>query len=408
MSNILRPIILVLATFYFMPIHANNGLRVFTSGNADSNAVHSFVVVPNKAQIPEGITSQAKKGFLKKQLPFKIEILDEIDDVHQVQWKVTIRHNDFGRIRVKSDYSGKKVVRSESTTWTSFRLNKKTPDRHILVFEPRAQKHKSAIYKKGKPLPSKGVSSGGGTESIAVTGRNPRLAYQVEAAIINSAGKTIQRYSTSMVMDNKDLIRQEYINHYGIPRATAGAAGDLPVPTRTDIKTIPSKPLGYDGLPLTESEYELIIEDGAVKLAAEILKTFEHMKHYYRQPGNELKDLNDKIVTIPNSKLWLSSGWRNPERNEWFSDALNGAHQLGAAIDLMPNEIPRKKNAAIVYWVLWESIKSIPDQHRIFAQLEALALPMRDSSFLIDIEPRNGIPDAFDTADHLHINLVNE
>jgi len=408
MPNFLRLTLLVLAAFHFMPVHAQDGLRVFTSGDAESNAALSFVVVPNKVEIPEGITSQAKKGFLKKQLPFKIEITDEIDDGHQVQWKVTIRQNSFGRIRVKSDYSGKKVVGSSSTTWTSFKLDKKISDRHILVFEPRAQKHKSSVYKKGKPVSSKGVSRGGGTESVAVMDRNPRLAYQVDATIINSAGKTIKRYSASMEMDNKDLIRQEYINHYGIPRATAGAAGKLPVPTRADIKTIPSKPQGYAGPPLTESEYELIIEDGAVKLASEILKAFEDMKSYYRQPGSKLKDLNGKVVTIPNSKLWLSSGWRNPERNEWFSDALNGAHQLGAALDLMPNEIPRQRKAAIVYWVLWESIKSIPDQHRIFAQLEALTVPMRDSSFMIDIEPRNGIPDAFDTADHLHINLLNE
>lgn len=408
MPNILRLTLLVVAIFHFMTVHAEDGLQVFTSGNAESNALHSFVVVPNKVKIPEGITSQSKKGFLKKQLPFKIEILDEIDDAHQVQWKVTIRQNDFGRIRVKSDYSGKKAVGSESTTWTSFKLSKKIPERHILIFEPRAQKHKSAVYKKGKPLSSQGVTRGGGTESIAVTGRNPRLSYQVDVAIINSAGKTIHRYSTSMEMDNKDLIRQEYINHYGIPRATAGAAGKLPVPTRADIKTIPAKPKGYDGPPLTESEYELIIEAGAVKLASQILEAFEDMKRYYRQPGSELKDLNGKVVTIPDSRLWLSSGWRNPERNEWFSDALNGAHQLGAALDLMPNEIPRKRNAAIVYWVLWESIKSIPDQHRIFAQLEALTVPMRESSFTVDIEPKNGIPDAFDTADHLHINLLNE
>jgi hypothetical protein len=408
MPNILRLTLLVVVIFHFMSVHAKDGLQVFTSGNAESNAVHSFVVVPNKVQIPEGITSQARKGFLKKQLPFEIEILDEIEDSHKVQWKVTIRQNDFGRIRVKSDYLGKKVVGSESTIWTSFKLDKKIPDRHILVFEPRAQKHKSSVYKKGKPVSSQGVSRGGGTESISITGRNPRLAYQVDATIINLEGKTIQRYSTSMEMDNKDLIRQEYINHYGIPRATAGAAGKLSVPTRADIKTIPSKPPGYAGPPLTESEYELIIEDGAVKLASEILKAFEDTKRYYRKPGNELKDLNGKIVTIPNSRLWLSSGWRNPERNEWFSDALNGAHQLGAALDIMPNEIPRQTNAAIVYWVLWESIKSIPDQHHIFAQLEALTVPMRDSSFVIDIEPKNGIPDAFDTADHLHINLLNE
>ena len=406
MSIPLRLIVLVVIIIQLSTARAEDGLRVFTSDFAESNALQSFVVVPGKVQIPGGITSQSEKSILKKQSPFKIEILDEIEDNHQVQWKVTIPHNEFGRIRVISDYSGNKKVGANSTIWTSFKLNKKIPERHILVFEPRTQKHKSPIYKKGKPAPSSDRSRGGGTESIEVKNRNPRLAYLVDATIFNSAGKTIRRFSTSMKMDNKDLIRQEYINHFGIARATDGGSGKLPVPNRHDIKTLLPNPAGYDGLPLTESEYELIIDDGAAKLASEILIAYEDKRRYYQHPDSPLKDLNGNILIIPDSRLWLSSGWRNPERNEWFSDALNGTHQLGTALDLMPNEIPRTKNAAIVYWVLWESINLIPDQHRIFAQLEVLTKPMRASSFVVDIEPKNGIPDAFDTADHLHINLV--
>lgn len=403
----LRLIMLVVFTIHLTTALAKEGLQVFTSSNAESNALQSFVVVPDKVKIPEGITSQSQKEFLAKQLPFKIELLDEIEDAHQVQWKVTILQNAFGQIRIKSTHAGKNQVGADTTSWTSDRLGKKAPDRHILIFEPLIQKHDFASYKKEEANHSSGISRGG-TASIAIKGRNPRLAYRVEASIINVSGETIRSYTSSIEMDNKDLLRQEYINHFGIALASAGALKKLPVPSRADIKTIPPRPQGYDGTALTESEYGLMIEGGAVKLASQILEAYESKKHFYHQAGNQLRDLNGNIFTIPDSRLWISSGWRNPELDEWFSEGLNGSHQLGTALDLIPNEIPRTRNAAIVYWVLWESIKSMPNKHRVFAQLESLAVPGRKSSFIIDIEPKNGIPDAFDTADHLHINLLNE
>ena len=406
MPFILRLAILVVSSFMHTALAAEEGLRVFTSDNPESNALRSFIVTPAKYEIPHGISRPAPDPVLKKQPPFRIEILDEISDDQYTQWSVTITKNYFGRIRVRSDYSGKKKVGEVSTNWTSFRLDRVVKDRHILLFEPRQQRHLSRVYKKGKPISSSGVANGGGTEFIDVEGRNPQLTYEVEGRILDAKGKIIKRYNTRLQMDKKDMIRQEYINHYKIPRATEGESGKLPVPTRQEIRMIKEKPEGFEGNTFTESEYQLIIEDGAIELSRLILDAYERIKEFHRQPGNQLKDLNGAPLTIPDSRLWLSSGWRNPERNEWFSTALNGSHQLGAALDIMPNEIPRQKNAAIVYWILWKAVKSIPDQHRFFVQLEALTVPVRPASFKIDIEPKNGIPDAFDKADHLHINLV--
>lgn len=406
MRQFLRLILLVVSLTSHTAFATGDGLSVFTSDNSESNAARSFIVVPEKFEIPHGISAPALQSVLTKQSPFLIEILDKIEDSQIVQWSITITRNDFGRIWVLSDYSGKKKVGEVNTVWTSFKLDQNVVDRHILKFHPRSQKHKSDVYKKGKPTSANGVSNGGGTKSINIEGRNPWLTYEVEGRILNASNKIIKRYNVTLQMDHKDLIRQEYINHYRIPRATAGESGKLPVPTRNEIKLVPPVPDGYAGNRLTESDYELVIEDGALELSKLILDAYERMKKYYRQPGNELKNLNGTPLKIPDSRLWLSSGWRNPERNEWFSSALNGAHQLGAALDLMPNEIPRKEAAAIVYWVLWNAVESVPDQHRFFAQLEALTVPMRPASFKLDIEPRNGIPDAFDKADHLHINLV--
>jgi len=406
MPHIQRLIILVVSSFMVFAAIADEGLRVFTSDNPQSNALRSFIVVPARFEISQGISLTAADPVLKKQPPFRIEILDQIRNEQYVQWSINIIRNDFGRIRIKSDYSGQKTVGETSTNWTSFKLDSLVRDRHILLFEPRQQIHYSRVYKKGKPISANGVSNGGGTEFIDVEGRNPRLTYEVEARILKATGEIIKRYSTKLQMDDKDLIRQEYINHYNIPRSTAGESGRLPVPTRDEIKIVTEKPQYFDGNSFSESEYHLIIENGAIKLSKLVFDAFEDMKKFLRKPGNELRDLNGSPLTIPQSRLWLSSGWRNPERNEWFSAALNGSHQLGSALDVMPNEIPRQKDAAIIYWVLWKAVESMPDQHLFFAQLEALTVPMRPASFKLDIEPKNGIPDAFDQADHLHINLV--
>lgn len=406
MLQILRLIILVVSIAIQIASAASEGLSVFTSDDPQSNALHSFVVVPARYEIPQGINKQPEISVLKKQSPFRIELLDSVADDEFVQWSITIAKNSFGGIRVRSNFSGKKVVGKISTIWTSFRLDKPIKDRQILIFEPRQQKHLPRIYKKGKPVSANVVSDGGGTKFIDIEGRNPRLTYEIEGRILNPAGKLIKSYSTTLQMDDKDLIRQEYINHYKISRSTAGEAGNLSTPIRDEIKLLPSGLSGYDGNTLSDSEYELFIENGVIDLSRQILDAYKSMKEFHRIPGNELKDLNGQSLMIPDSRLWLSSGWRNPERNEWFSDALNGTHQLGTAFDLMPNEIPRKKEAAIVYWVLWRAVESLQDRQRIFAKLKGFNMPLRPLSFKLDIEPKNGIPDAFDKADHLHINLV--
>lgn len=406
MILILRLITLVVSTAMFNAASASEGLGVFTSDDPESNSLRSFIVVPARYKFPHGINKPAAIPELIKQAPFRIELLDEVRDDEFVQWSITITKNAFGRIRVRSNYSGKKKVGQVSTNWTSYRLDKPVKDRQILIFEPRQQKHHPGVYKKGRPVSTKSASKGGGTGSIDVEGRNPRLSYEVEGRILDSNGNLVKSYKTTLQMDDKDLIRQEYLNHYGIPRWTVGDSGKLSIPTRDEIKLIPDRPDGYEGNRLSESEYQLIIEDGAIDLSKQILDAYDSMKALLRKPGNEFKDLNGEPLSIPDSRLWLSSGWRNPEQNEWFSSALNGSHQLGTALDLMPNEIPRKKEAAIVYWVLWKAVESISDQQRFFAQLEALDAPVRPTSFKLDIEPRNGIPDAFDKADHLHINLV--
>ncbi len=202
------------------------------------------------------------------------------------------------------------------------------------------------------------------------------------------------------------MVRQEYINHYKINRYGRGGYGDLPVPLREELSSIPSMPANLLGIALSESRYGLMIDDGLTELAVSVAKVFESAKQKYKSEGLAFADLNKNPLPVPKSELWLSGGWRNPERNEWYSNALNGIHQRGGAIDIVANEPHSDKRSAIVYWFLWKALQENPLD--AFWQLETRGRPMVTREFKEDIEPKNGIPDAFDKADHMHINIKYE
>ena len=231
---------------------------------------------------------------------------------------------------------------------------------------------------------------------------NPRLNYLIHVDILRGA-KISESYDATISMDDKDLIRQEYINHYGIKRYGYGGDGNLPVPRRDELSAIPNKSANVLGNPLSESAYGLLVNDGILDLVQRVSDIYNAQLAYYRD--NPLLDLNKKVLPIPQSKLWLSGGWRNPERNEWFSNATNGIHQRGGAVDIIPNEPQGDIKNAIVYWILWNGLQQNKKEFSAYWQLETRGRPMRTNEFKEDIEPVNGIPDAFDKADHLHLNI---
>ena len=161
------------------------------------------------------------------------------------------------------------------------------------------------------------------------------------------------------------------------------------------------------GNPLSESKYGLLINDGMSSIIEQVSSAYQKQKDHHHQV-KPLVDLNNRKLPIPKNKLWLSGGWRNPERNEWYSNALNSIHQRGGAVDIIAYEPPGHINAAITYWVLWNALTSKEHGLDAFFQLETNGRPMKTSEFTDDLEPKNGIPDAFDKADHLHINIVYE
>jgi hypothetical protein len=383
-------------------VWAGNGpLTVITSSDPGSKAAHSFIVVKTGAMIPEGIKNNSKQNLLNLQIPFIIKVNQKLEAHIKTQWEIIIPDKNLGEIEIMTKFTGSFKRDSNRIVWTSDVLDNSTLQREQLVFRPKIKSHQPGVYKKGRGKNNVRQKYGGGTRSIHTPFLNPRLIYKVS---VNLFDKSLEKkYHTVIKMDNKDLIRQEYINHYNIQRYGRGENGNLPVPKRSEITEIPGHIPHLSGNPLTESKYGLLVNDGMLQLAKKIASVYRDKIHYYN--STPFVDLNGKAHKKHDSKLWLSGGWRNPERNEWYSNALNGIHQRGGAIDIIIQDPPGHTRTAISYWILWQALEENKEQLNAFWQLETNGRPMRTDEFANDIAPKNGIPDAFDKADHLHANI---
>lgn len=405
MSLLKTSIILVslLSSFYFSAVIASTAkLKVLSSANPDSNARQSFIIVPDDALIPEGIKHDSKTSLLAKQVPFIVELPKQLEAEYDIQWQVKAINPYHTKIKILSSYNGEEPGYHANKEWKSPLLNKDARNRHKLIFSPGNIKHKTGVYKKGRGNKNTRRKYGGGTTAINLKAYNPRIGYRVSAGIMSN-GTFIETYKTTIQMDKKDMIRQEYINHYGIKRYGYGRNGNLPVPHRDEITPLPEQKIIH-GNPLTESKYQLIINDGIQDITKIVKNLYQYQLSNHKDMP--LKNIHGETLPTPNNKLWLSGGWRNPERNEWYSNAVNGIHQRGGAVDFVIKNPPGDINTAISYWILWNALQNNKNKLHAFWQLETNGRPMRTNEFIEDSEPENGIPDAFDKADHLHINVI--
>ncbi len=403
----LKKVFLFMLIVLMQYVHAADqyqSLNVITSSDPGSNKARSFIYIENNANIPQGIKKQSPESFLRLQIPFVVDLPVPLQADETIQWQVRLQSKYGGGITLLSKY--RFSYDKPTLSWYSGVLTHLVNDRNRLVFRPAAEKHRPAIYKKGRGHDGKRRKYGGGSVKINDSVFNPRLSYEIIATVKNSAGSG-NKYRAVIRMDNRDMVRQEYILHYGINRYGRGDNGNLPVPTRDELSVIPKMPAHLLGNALSESRYGLMVDDGLTELAVNIVRIYENRKNELKNNGEHFLDLNKKPLPVPESELWLSGGWRNPERNEWYSNALNGIHQRGGAIDIVANEPHDDKRSAIAYWFLWQALNEEKNLDA-FWQLETHGRPMITREFREDIEPKNGIPDAFDKADHMHINIKYE
>jgi hypothetical protein len=396
------PFLLLSSFFFFKPVTAD--LKVTTSADEESNRVASFIVTPNHRTILQGIRRNASPTEIPAQIPFTVQLTDEIDKNDNLMWEIRIMDKAIGRIKVISSFKGSYIKIKPGRLWRSDELDSSVKQRTTLVFKPRIQLHQPPLYKKGRSSYDTRQKYGGGTTKYNDYIYNPRLSYTVSVNILH-AGNITKTYSTTIQQDDQDLLRQEYINHYGRSRYGAGDNGNIPIPKRDELIKAPKQQTYLSGSTYSQSIYSVMVEDGVIQLAQKIAHAFEQKSEQLRQHKSDFVDLRGNTLPITENKPWLSSGWRNPERNEWYSNAINSIHQRGAALDLIPNEQPGTRQSAATYWLLWQTLNDKQFNLEGFWQLETLSRPLKTREYKQDIKPKNGIPDAFDIADHLHIQL---
>jgi len=378
-------------------------LTVISSADPQSNEIQSFIIIPQDQLIQQGIKQQTNQHIIAQQTPFVIEYNKKLKDSETLQWSVKVSSKQYGTINLLSNFPGNGKLLNSGFVWQSDYLNKTVKNRQRLVFRPKPFAHQPIMYKKGRGASGGRRNYGGGTTHIDDKKYNPKLSYTVKLNILKSA-RIVSSHKAILEMDKKDMIRQEYINHYNIKRYGEGENGNIPIPARKEISAIPDKPVNLKGNPLTESKYRLMVDDGMLDLARKINNVY--IAHKKKLKGStSFYDLDSKKIYIPDSNLWVSSGWRNPERNEWYSNAVNGIHQRGGAIDLIIMAPSNSRDSAIGYWVLWQALENQKKNINAYWQLEINGRPMTRQELEQDIEPKNGIPDAFDKADHLHANI---
>lgn len=130
------------------------------------------------------------------------------------------------------------------------------------------------------------------------------LSYSMRAAVCSSQA------THTITQDQRDTIRQEYANH------------GITIPARADLTTVAGT-AHFSASDISQSEYSLMV--GNPGALGEAVRT-----EYNQRLRTALANPN-----FPEQGIGMSSGYRNPERNEAIgSTQVASIHQYGRATDL--------------------------------------------------------------------------
>ena len=186
------------------------------------------------------------------------------------------------------------------------------------------------------------------------------------------------------------------------------------MPSRDELVTIPSpankwvERLGLD----SDYPYNVILNGGMVDIGTQVVTTYNKYKSgtFTISEGN--------TVTMPAGvQLVVSSGFRNPERQERVGSVKNSDHLRGEALDfklVFSKDNNSDLDKEIAYYILWKIFTTHPLPNNI-AHRFALELGVNKnmrvynngtetagSYWLAADEDTNGIADRYSDGNHLH------
>lgn len=133
---------------------------------------------------------------------------------------------------------------------------------------------------------------------------SPALSYAIKAAVCSSQD------TNTITQDERDRIRQEFLHN-----------GATVIPARQDFTTVTAS-AHFPATAISQSGYTLMV--GNCGTLGEAVRA-EYNQRLRSTLGNP---------SFPDQNLVMTSGWRNPERNEYFGGAVDSLHQYGRAVDL--------------------------------------------------------------------------
>ncbi len=337
-------------------------LEVKSSSDPVSNAVGSFVVAPSTTVATTG-------GRNLGWDPIIVKYPGTLGPGESIVWKVEAMQSNDSKAPLFRGYGGVEVLPLAlggtgvtgsgsgyfGAPWKSDLSNIVT----TVKFLPKPPLHLPASYTGG--LQNASVA---GTKGIDKYQRNPQLAYKISATILPTVKPLV---SIIVRMDEKDMIRQEYITHLA---SAPASANDVKVPTRAQIVSWASLggiEWGSNGVGYPYP-YQYVVNDGMQHMWTFYKSEFEGIPKVVplSDPYAGIRDPNGpnpppfpgSITLEANQTARVTSAYRNPERNEFFSTASASRHMLGRALDVSVNNIggygTQSRGAA--FYKAWETI----------------------------------------------------
>lgn len=417
--------------------NVDNIITLITSDDPESRSNNSFIVFDPAHQYGITGTKRLDGKALATAPPIKAKLIGSLADeaTTDIEWQIeavgSVTPRTYGGIyEVKygvtndtraaisaADGSGNRcLIGTDGKEGTAPWKSGKQPlsAAKEVTFRPCPPSHYTAAYDT--------TGNSGGTKSIDVHRKNPRLAYKVSATVYEKGKPARILHSVTARMDEKDMLREEYITHV---QSASSTINTVKVPARDDIVEEASlRSSGYWGSYTntdlhTGYPYKYVINDGMVKMWTDFEAAFDL---YAMVAPNALTADQTAFVT---------SAYRNPERNEAIPGKAASRHMLGRALDISVNNIGSygTLSRGEAFYKVWEGI------HRLKADTAATYNPTRTATGAPDRVPwadfwqledsgshavltssggwalnkysldnsGSGIPDGYEQTGHLHI-----
>jgi hypothetical protein len=409
-----------------------DGINLITSDDQGSREKKSFIMCE---------TAQANANTCELQTSIRAQLVGSLDDNDIIVWKVealkgnmatddldsssnaTNKPYMYGKTKahktsayLKSNWSNTAGINANlgkySEPYQTSNLIYKNAKYFSFQPDMSGEAHMSVIYDTPH-CAGQYVNCLQGTNKINIWRHNPHVAYKI-TAIVNGT----KEYTAIAKMDHTDVLRQEYINHItSTINHSGGNAMNAPksvvVPDRDAFKAIPTTGnwVERDKGEFWNYSYDVLLDVSMQRLLGELTTIIDN-----NITTQFTTDTDEEVQWPSAATIEVTSGYRNPERNERVGGATGSRHMMGRALDLAIKGV-EGADKEIAYYVLWEILKANQPASADMVQMEddpadwtkrysyGNSTESTDTDWINQQQQFNdtGIEDGFLDVEHIHL-----